>query len=137
MKHWAAEFIGLPWSPERNCWWLVREVFKKRWGVDMPAVGVGELQVTDNVAAIKEAASASGWRPVHDGDPADGDILLCRDVTGKRHVGVMLQDGRRLLLLHNDGHVGSSGQNVGSVVAQPLRDAIADGMTDIELWRRA
>lgn len=132
MKHWAAKYIGTPWSPEKNCWWLVREVFRERWGVEMPSIGVGDLQAADNVAVIKEAASRSGWRPA-DGKPEDGDILLCRDITGKRHIGVMVQDGGRLLLLHNDGHMGSKGP-VGSVVAQPLRDA--EGLSEVELWRR-
>jgi hypothetical protein len=101
----------------------------------MPDIGIGEIQMSDNVSVIKHAASASGWRPV-EGEPQDGDILLCRDLIGKRHVGVMIEDRGRLLLLHNDGHITAKGP-VGSVIAQTLRDARSGGITDIELWRRA
>lgn len=133
--HWAAKYIGLRWSPEHNCWWLVREIFRDRHGIDMPELGIGELQVADNVAVIKQAASTSGWRRIND-KPREDDVLLCRDVIGKRHVGWIVEAQGRIKLLHNDGHLTTRGP-VGSVVAQVLDEAIADGLTEIEIWRRA
>jgi len=136
-KHWAAEFIGRPWSPTFNCWSLVREVFLVRWGVEMPELGVGEVHAADNVALLKAAAEVSGWRPA-DGPAQDGDIVLCRDLTGKRHVGVMIEQRGCLLLMHNEGYMSlRKGVSVpiGSVLAQLLHEAIQ--LTEIELWRRA
>lgn len=133
MKHWAAEFIGIPWSPERNCWWLVREVFRVRYDVEMPHLGVGDLQAADKVADIKAAAEVVGFRP-GDGPARDGDVLLCRDITGKRHVGVVIEWRGKVQLLHNDGHMSAHGP-VGSVIRQPLAEATQ--LTDLELWRRA
>lgn len=132
-QHWASQFIGRPWSPDFNCWALVREVFRVRWGVEMPPIGVGDLQAADKVVEIKAAASKSGWRPA-DGPAQDGDILLCRDLTGKRHVGVIIEWRGRPMLLHNDGYTSEHGP-VGSVVCQPLVEATQ--LTSIELWRRA
>lgn len=131
MNHWAAPFIGLEWSPERNCWWLVREVFRVRWGIELPLLGVGDIQAADSVARIKAAAEAAGIRQA-DGPTQDGDVVLCRDIYGKRHVGTIIEWHGKLLLLHNAGYMSEHGP-VGSVVRQPLNEA---QLTDIELWRR-
>lgn len=130
--HWAAPFIGLEWSPERNCWWLVRAVFKDRYGIELPRLGVGDVHAADGVAKIKAAAEAAGIRQVS-GPAKEGDVVLCRDLTGKRHVGVMIEWRGKLQLLHNDGHMSEHGP-VGSVIRQPLSEAAQ--LTDIELWRR-
>lgn len=135
MKHWAAKYIGERWSDEHNCWWLMREACRVRWGDEMPDIGIGEVQVADNVTAIKRAAGSAGWRPV-DGNAEEGDILLCRDAIGKRHVGMVIETQGKLRLLHSAGHMTERGP-VGSVVAERLEDAIAGGISDIELWRRA
>jgi len=132
-KHWATDLIGIQWSPERNCWWLVREAFRIRWGVELPHLGVGDLQAADSVAAIKTAATAAGIRPA-DGPAEEGDVVLCRDAIGKRHVGVMIEWRGKLELLHSDGHMTDRGP-VGSVRHLPLGEATH--LTDIELWRRA
>src|SRR6185369_1666488 len=132
-KHWAAGLIGRPWTPDENCWWLVRHVFRTRYGVEMPDIVVREFGEAENVAAIKRAASASGWRPA-DGEPRDGDVVLMRgSLLGKRHVGVMIDTSQGLRLLHSDGFMTARGP-VGSVAAQPLRDVLASGYGEVELW---
>jgi hypothetical protein len=134
MTHWAAKFIGIAWTPTQHCWWLIREACRDRWGIDMPDIGVGDIQMADNAASIKSAAEAGGWRRVDD-PPSDGDILLCRDVIGKRHVGMVICSQARLRLLHSDGHMTDHGP-VGAVVAPPLGEALRD-LREVELWRRA
>jgi cell wall-associated NlpC family hydrolase len=114
--HWASDYIGHPWTPETNCWWLVRDAVKKRLGIDMPEAP------TD---AIK-----SGWQKVD--EPRDGDILLCRDAFKRRHVGMVIESNG-LRLLHNDGHMTERGP-VGSVQAPKLRDV---EVSDVEFWRPA
>lgn len=140
MKHWATPLIGKPWAPDGegpdrfSCWGLVRWVFRERWGIDMPAIRVGDFTEGENVAAIKQAAQTSGWRPA-EGDAAPEDIVLMRGADG-RHVGVMIETRRGPVLLHSYGHMTVRGP-VGSVIAQPLRDAVAQGYCDLEAWRRA
>jgi len=127
MKHWAYDFIGQPWTPSRNCWWLVQEVFRLRYGVEMPVACVG-------APTLFQAATVSGWRR-GELPPQDGDIIVMEGPRG-RHVGVMIEVDGRLLLLHNDGHW-TPGGAVGSVVAQPLKDATAGGYGKFAAWRKS
>lgn len=133
VEHWAAGLIGLPWvagaqGPHAfNCWGLVRHVVRLRRGVEMPVVNV-EDGSADNVAAIKQAAAAGGWRLIGEGAPQEGDIVLMRGIDG-RHVGYMIEANGRLELLHSMEGVG--------VVSQPLRDVAASGFQGFETWRRA
>ena len=134
--HWAAPLIGVEWTPERNCWWLVAHYFKERHGVSMPTVSVGPAsgEVLDNVASIKQAAQCSGWRPVS-GPPQADDVLLMRGPFGRRHVGVMLEADGHLGVLHSDGHMTARGP-CGGVVWQTLADTTAYGYGNFECWRR-
>jgi cell wall-associated NlpC family hydrolase len=136
MNHWATPLIGKPWQrgalgPDAfDCWGLVRHVFAARWGIEMPAVAVGGLYIDApaNVAAIKRAASISGWAPVKDSQPADGDIVLMHSPSG-RHVGVMIEVDGSLRLLHSFEGAGAC--------AQPLADVGMAGFWGFEYWRHA
>ena len=133
--HWAAELIGLPYRrgahgpDEFDCWGLVRHVFAQVHGVPMPPIEVGQADDTaHNVAAIKRAATVSGWRPSESPLPADGDIVLMDGIEG-RHVGVMIAANGGLLLLHCIERVG--------VCLQPLPDLQRAGFRNFAFWRRA
>jgi hypothetical protein len=136
--HWAWPLIGQPWSPARNCWWLMREFFRMRHGLEMPVVAVGELGAgeSENVAAIKLAARSSGWRPVLGMPSREDDLVVMEDAYGRRHVGVAIQVDGRLLILHNAGSMGPAGPT-GGVVAQRLPELIDDGFKNMVVWRRA
>ncbi len=135
MKHWATKYIGQPWRPG-GCWLLLQQVFKERHGVDMPDVQLGDFGAIENVSAIRKAAQRSGWKRV-DGEPeADDIVLMMRVVDRDRHVGYMIKTIRGLRLLHCDGHMTERGPS-GSTVAVPLKEAMADGYSEIELWRKA
>lgn len=131
VMHWATCLIGLPWSPQFNCWALVQQVFSERYGIAMPSV---DLVHEGNVRAIKQAAEVSGWVRV-EGPALDGDIVVMQGLRG-RHVGVMIEIGFKLLLLHNRGHMTPRGP-VGGVVAQTLDDVAHDGYQEFQYWRRA
>lgn len=137
--HWAAPLVGKPWSPngqgpdDFSCWGLVRWVFREQEGIAMPELQVG-VSEADNVAALAEAAHGSGWRPVF-GEAAERDIVVMRDHRG-RHVGVMVGTAHGLRLLHSDGWQDEDGKCHGSVIAQPLIDALRRGFRGVELWRK-
>jgi hypothetical protein len=135
--HWAAHLVGEPWTPERNCWWLVCEFFRLRCGLAMPHVSVGDLSdhALDNVAAIKRTASSSGWRRI-EGEPREDDVLVMTSPFHRRHVGVVVFADGALRMLHNEGRDTSRGP-VGCVVAQPIEDALRDVCGPVEIWRRA
>jgi hypothetical protein len=119
------DLVGLPWTPEHNCWWLVREAFLVRWGIVLPTIAIAEPD-ENNVRAIKQAVQAGAIRPIADQPPVDGDIVLMRSLT-KLHCGLVVRANGRTGVLHSSHGVG--------VVWQPWVEAIA-GMTP-ELWRRA
>lgn len=134
--HWAAHLVGEPWTPARNCWWLVRQFFLIKHGIDMPHVEVGDFSETglDNVASIKRSASASGWRRC-DGPPQEDDVLVMTSPFHRRHVGVMTRADGRLGVLHSDGSLTPRGPR-GCVQLQTLADATGDGYGHFEIWRR-
>ena len=82
----------------------------------------------ENVAAIKQVAIVSGWRPCADPMPCEHDIILMDGVDG-RHVGVMVAANGALLVLHCLDRVG--------VCVQPLSDLSRMGFHGFEFWRRA
>jgi hypothetical protein len=133
--HWAAHLIGEPWTPARNCWWLVRQFFALRCGLDMPQVVVGDTEdhAAENVAAIKHTASLSGWRRI-EGEPQVDDVLVMTSPFHRRHVGVVIYADRALRLLHSDGHLGERGA-VGCVVAPPIDEALRHVAGPVEIWR--
>jgi hypothetical protein len=133
--HWAAHLIGQAWTPERNCWWLVREFFRLRCGVAVPQLLVGDAD-HNNVAAIKRAAAASGWRRVDGGTPQVDDVLVMRSPFHRSHVGVVVFADGRLRLLHNQGHQTPQGPT-GGVVAPPIGEALAEMCGPVEIWRCA
>lgn len=125
--HWATELIGEPWTPQRNCWWLVRHVFKSQLGIDMPIVDVQQVDSPENVAAIKAASTRSGWRPAGDSPPREWDIVLMRGPLG-RHVGVMVAANGKLGLLHSIEGDG--------VCWHTMDEARRMGYGHFEAWRR-
>ncbi len=138
----AAGLIGHPWLPERNCWWLVREWFKRLGGPELPEVDVGD-DSPDNVAAIVRVCSAGGLRPVR-GEPRALDIALVRNpASGRRHVGVLLVADGRLQMLHSEGGVDHEATARArtlkvrgpGVVIEPLAEAL-QRYHGLELWRR-
>lgn len=120
LAHWALPFIGARYlggacgPAAYDCWGLVRAAVACRHGVDLPA------------HMRPGAARALGWRPVH-GPVADGDVLLMRAPGGQRHVGLALQAGRVLALLHAVQQRG--------VCLQPLADLPPLGYADLQAWR--
>lgn len=131
--HWAHPLIGTPWTPERNCWWLVCHYFAARHGVQMPALAIGG---DDNAAAILRAAQASGWRPAQGGSPQEDDVVLMRGPLGGRHIGVIVEADGLVGVLHSDGCLTPRGPR-GGVVFQSLAAAAADGYRAFEFWRQA
>ncbi len=130
--HWAAALIRRPYQlgaagPDAfDCWGLVRHVFSKHLGVQMPVVDVGVQ--ADQAAHIRAAAQASGWRPVATLLPAEHDIALMQGPQG-RHVGVMVRVDGNLRLLHAVAGAG--------VCLTTLAQARLMGFSAPAFWRHA
>jgi len=135
--HWAAAYVGKPWRSAAcgphayYCWGLVQRLCQIRLAARMPDLVLGD----DNQAAIMEAVRGLGWSRV-DGAPRENDIILARRRDGARHCGYMVHDGRRLGVLHADGHLSASGP-IGAVVFQTIAEFTSGGYSDHEFWRHA
>lgn len=121
--HWAAHYIGRPWTPEFNCLGLVREVFAIRHDMAMP----------DEATEFLERAYCAGWRRVETHARVD-DVVLMDTLNGK-HIGVMIEANSRLGVLHNDGHLTERGP-VGHVSFTTLATLLETGASGFEFWRR-
>jgi hypothetical protein len=119
------------WSAEFNCWWLVRWVFARREGIEMPAVSVSDPNSEQGAREIRAAARASGWRPV-DHSIEDRDIVIMSNLKGLRHVGVMVPNGHQIGLLHCEG---SEADPHPGVQWETLAD-VALRYQNFEAWRR-
>lgn len=135
--HWALGLIGLPWEmgatgPSAfDCWGLVRHVQREQFGREMPAVTIGSEEAS-NWAAIRSMVNRSdlGWHVVKDAKA--GDVVTMKGVAGP-HVGVVIEVGRHLKVLHSVG-APKQKNNMG-VVATPLNALSAMGYSRVEIWR--
>lgn len=100
---WWANYVGLPFldggrGPEAyDCWGLVRAVYARMLGVDLPSYGEISARDLVRVARAMAAGQDDGWRVV--AAPQALDVCLMRSGRGGVpvvHVGVMA-DARRVL----------------------------------------
>lgn len=110
---WWVPYVGLPFADGGrdlsgvDCWGLVRLVYAREIGIDLPAYG--EISAADllRVAhAMRAGALSDHWRAV--AAPGAFDVVLMRASTGGQmvvHVGVMA-DSRRVL--HAEPAAGSA-----------------------------
>lgn len=133
--HWAAGLIGKPWRGDAegphayDCKGLARYVQRSRWGREVPALKIADTQTPEGRAAFFEAVRRSPWQRTADA-PQEGDIVVLQGADGA-HVGVMVQVGRRLGVLHAQGTVARGG----AVRFDELRDLLACGYSRPEVWR--
>lgn len=100
---WWERYIGAPFldggrGPDSyDCWGLVREVYARMLGVDLPSYGEISARDLVRVARAMDAGKGDGWRAV--GVPQALDVCLMRSGRGGIavvHVGVMV-DARRVM----------------------------------------
>lgn len=132
--HWSAAWVGQPWSPARNCWWLVQQLQRERWSREMPALQVGEgVFGWEQWRALSGLLRGTPWARV-EGGALEGDVLVVRGLAGP-HVGVFIDRER---VLHNCGGVSpTTRQPFGSVRLEALPELLAGGYGRPEIWRHA
>ena len=82
-------YVGLSYD-ELDCWALVRSVYKDIYHVELPKLPI-------------ETEQKNHWREVLPGSELQGDLLLFRIAELKRHVGLVIGDGR---MIHSDENAG-------------------------------
>lgn len=125
MNHKLRDLVGTPWTPQRNCWWLVREVVRRETGLELPVVSV-KHPFDANVKAIKEAVEVLGFKRIERASlPRPGWIVLTRTVLDL-HAGIVVEANGRIGVL-------DSSHRRGGIYWQTWADAIR-GAESVELW---
>ena len=88
MKHFA-KYIGLSYD-ELDCWALVRAIYKNEYNIEIPKLPI-------------ETQEAHNWNLIELNAEEEGDLLVFRVDELKRHVGIVIADGR---MIHSDNDAG-------------------------------
>lgn len=131
--HWSAALIGMPWTTENTCWWLVKHVQRTQFGREMPEIQVGAQQQTPGQwGTIRDLVQRSGWHRTA-APWLEGDVLLMAGPDGP-HVGVVVSRGR---VLHSVGGLDEHGRPHGGVVLDQINELGRLGFGRLEGWRHA
>lgn len=134
MSCWWAGYVGLPFAdggrgPEAyDCWGLVRAVYARELGIELPAYG--EISARDLARVSRAMGTGQAedcWRVVE--SPRPHDVVLMRAAAGSRavvHVGVAV-DPHRLL------HVEAA---TSAVVVPMAHLSVAGRITGFRRYRR-
>ena len=122
-RHWAASYIGRPWSVEQDCYAFVREVYQARYGVVIPLVALDATRALSCAHAIHDY-DLSDWVEVD--EPREGDVVLMGHARRPHHVGLWIEPAG-LRVLHSVEGAG--------VVAQEPAQARLQGWNLLRTYR--
>jgi len=110
MNHWAAKYIGIPWSatgegPDSfNCWHFFQKVQREQYGVETLTVSTPPT-LLGRVKLIADHQERTHWSEVK--TPADGDAVLMGRSIHMCHIGVVIEaEPGTLGVLHCLDHSG-------------------------------
>lgn len=127
MSHWAAKYIGRPWTPECNCYEWFRRITREQFGLELPAINLPPDHMTRRAARIMNTGTDDlfGYRPTD--TPAEGDaVFLSGNGRTSHHIGMVIFSGRRMMVLHALDGIG--------VVASDRPGLRANGLTIKGFW---
>ena len=122
-RHWAASYIGRPWSTDQDCYAFVREVYQARYGVVIPLVALDATRTLSCAHAIHDY-DLSDWIEVD--EPREGDVVLMGHAQRPHHVGLWIEPAG-LQVLHSVEGAG--------VVAQTPTHARLQGWNLLRTYR--
>ena len=116
-------YLGLPWVfGQRDCWCFFRELSKKYYNRDVPAVDVDLHNLRDIMQKIDREKKAH-WIQIK--EPIDGCAVLMQRNKMPVHIGMWLEN--------DGGKVLHCAQGIG-VVFQRLQDLKFDGWSQFTYW---
>ena len=102
MTHWASDYIGKPWKTgcsgpsEFNCWGLVVDVYRRRYGKVLEIISVPENNLRALIKTVEGHPERQCWEACL--NPSEGDIALMRQSRYPTHVGLWVEvDGGGIL----------------------------------------
>lgn len=98
--HWAARYIGLPWTPgHSDCWSFARRVWAERFGWDVPPLIIDPQNPRAVRQALAENPVDQGWTAIP--DPVEGSAVLMGQGLRPCHVGIWITPEAGAGILHS------------------------------------
>lgn len=64
--NWIIDYIGKPWiNATQDCWWLVRDVYKKQLAIDLPLYDVDANSMRHVIAAMADKDNHPDWQQIN------------------------------------------------------------------------
>jgi cell wall-associated NlpC family hydrolase len=99
------EWVGkrAPAHIQAPCWWFIREVYKKEFGIDLPNKDGIFAPLKEWTRLIQHAQTLTLWEQVK--DPKEGDLVLIGEVDNPRHIAMYCADNLIIHLTHDNAGV--------------------------------
>lgn len=97
MMHWAADYVGRPYSPggrgpdAYDCWGLVRAVYEDRFDIALPILPGISVESALTISRTIGEEAAAHWREV--GNPFEGCVVAMSQRSAYHHVGIHIGNG--------------------------------------------
>lgn len=109
MQHWAAEYIGQPWTNDTRCYDWFRRISREQFGRDLPPV------IVDPIA---------GYKPTNNPQEGAAAILSGFGPGPARHIGMVIfpgANGTKKMILHACQGAGVVASDMTSLRANNLK----------------
>ncbi|GAA4650481.1 hypothetical protein GCM10023116_27640 [Kistimonas scapharcae] len=122
---WVNKYIGLPWvNGEQDCWWLVRQVYRERLGIELPQIVVNADNLKEVIRTMTEHPVLNDWVPID--QPENHCLTFFSNRQHPTHVAVYLAYG--------GGRILHTYKRAGCVLQTPM-DAKLSGWINPQYFR--
>lgn len=90
LPHWAVEYLGLPWGPDRNCWSFFREIQAAHYGREVPQIDINAMHLPQVIREVDIQLATGLWK--EEPHPVDGCAVLMGRGARPFHVGCYIAD---------------------------------------------
>lgn len=123
MPHWAAKYIGRPWTDEHRCYDWFRQISREQFERDLPVIAVPNGR-RDTLAAARwmngQAEYFGCWHPTD--TPAEGDgVFLSGNGQTSHHIGMVIYPGTKMMILHALENIGVVASDRAALAINNLR----------------
>ena len=101
MKHWAAEYVGSPWTPETDCLYWFRFWSWVHFGREVLGGLVNHEHMLRSASKMMAGDIRKDFGYVkQDGPPLEGDAVFLSQRSRPHHVGMVVYPGGKFGVLH-------------------------------------
>lgn len=111
--HWAADYIGMPWTPAFTCWHFCARVWADRFGITVPLIEIDGADPRATRRELETSVERRGWAEVK--AAIEGDAVLMAQGARPCHVGVWLSLGGVLHCVEGAGAIFTARERLGDL----------------------